>query len=303
MSLEKFSYLLQKSNAASNDKKWFPKWIRSYSSFLNNRPDLIATRSAPNDSTKLPSRETPINPRLTITSQSAIEFSRSLLKTRQPAWIRLQAMRALDSYRTLVLKADQPDLLNIRNTLSRIAAQESATGCDPSEPIDESEIVGQISEDQPEIIQRLQRELRLHFKALNTERAYIKNINQFIDYLGSSDLEKFGEPEIRAFLTHRAVEQNVAPNTQNQAKSALLFLYQNVIGRQLEFIDYVPSDKEQRLPVVLSRNEVNCSATIRSTLRVASLEKVTQKFSLASGSGTGVRFALPSSEPAVGRST
>ena len=50
--------------------------------------------------------------------------------------------------------------------------------------------------------------------------------------------------------------RNVAPNTQNQAKSALLFLYKTVLARELGFLDVVLADKPARLPVVLSKSEV-----------------------------------------------
>ena len=65
-----------------------------------------------------------------------------------------------------------------------------------------------------------------------------------------------GEAEMRSFLTSLAVEGNVAPNTQGQAKSALLFLFQHVLSREVGFLDIVSADKPERLPVVLSRQEI-----------------------------------------------
>jgi hypothetical protein len=46
-----------------------------------------------------------------------------------------------------------------------------------------------------------------------------------------------GEAEVERFLTHRAVERNVAASTQNQALSAIVFLYKEVLGRELEWLD------------------------------------------------------------------
>ena len=64
-------------------------------------------------------------------------------------------------------------------------------------------------------------------------------------------------PEIEAFLTWLAVEQNVAPSTQNQALSALLFLYRHVLGIELTGrIDAVRAQPDKRLPVVLTKAEV-----------------------------------------------
>jgi len=64
-------------------------------------------------------------------------------------------------------------------------------------------------------------------------------------------------PEVEAFLTHLAVQQNVSPSTQNQALSALLFLYRNVLGTELTGrIDAIRANRDKRLPVVLTKAEV-----------------------------------------------
>jgi integron integrase len=63
---------------------------------------------------------------------------------------------------------------------------------------------------------------------------------------------------VEAFLSHLAVQRNVASSTQNQAKSALLFLYKEVLGSELPWLENVESAKRpQRLPVVLTRTEVD----------------------------------------------
>ena len=66
-----------------------------------------------------------------------------------------------------------------------------------------------------------------------------------------------GVAEVEAFLTYLAVERGVAPATQSQAKAALLFLYREVLGEQLPWLDDVVSAKtSRRLPVVLTPREV-----------------------------------------------
>jgi len=66
-----------------------------------------------------------------------------------------------------------------------------------------------------------------------------------------------GVPEIEAFLTHLAVDQNVAASTQNQALCALLFLYREVLKQDLEGpIDAVRAKQPERLPTVLTKEEV-----------------------------------------------
>ena len=121
---------------------------------------------------------------------------------------------------------------------------------------DERHLVGAIDPHEPQCLQEMRRELRVRRKALETERAYVGWVSRFMRHCGSEDLRQFGDGEIKSFLTHLAVEGNVAPNTQNQAKSALLFLYQQVFQRELGFLDAVPANKPERLPVVLSREEI-----------------------------------------------
>ena len=65
-----------------------------------------------------------------------------------------------------------------------------------------------------------------------------------------------GKPEIEAFLTHLATDRNVAAKTQNQAFSAILFLYKQVLDIELPTIDALRAKERRRLPVVLSQEEV-----------------------------------------------
>lgn len=108
----------------------------------------------------------------------------------------------------------------------------------------------------PDLLALVRQELRLRHRALATERAYVGWIRRFIDHCGSPRLEQFGEAEIKSFLTDLAVRGQVSPRTQDQARSALLFLYQRVLARELAYLDVKPADKPPRLPVVLTRAEI-----------------------------------------------
>ena len=197
--------------------------------------------------------------RLPVSQEEVIQFLRSLLQSRTPAWQRLQAVRAIEAYRDLVLQARVPPLDEIRQTLSRLADQERAVGPGSSRPgvADERHLIGQIDPNEPGVVQKMRGELRVRHKSLETERAYVGWVQRFIQHCGSSDLASFGEQEIKAFLTHLAVERDVTAGTQKQAKCALLFLYQMVLGRELGFLDVGRPDKPSRLPVVLSRPEIS----------------------------------------------
>jgi len=99
--------------------------------------------------------------------------------------------------------------------------------------------------------------LRFKQMALRTEEAYVDWIRRFIVWSGKRHPKDMGAAEVKAFLTHLAVERNVAAATQNQALNALAFLYREVIGGEREWVDgFEPARRGERLPEVLSRAEV-----------------------------------------------
>ena len=99
--------------------------------------------------------------------------------------------------------------------------------------------------------------LRYKQMALRTEETYVDWIRRFILWSGKRHPREMGTAEVRGFLTHLAVERNVAAATQNQALNALVFLYREVIGGELGWLDgFEPAKRGARLPDVLSRSEV-----------------------------------------------
>ena len=92
--------------------------------------------------------------------------------------------------------------------------------------------------------------------AYSTEKTYVYWAKRFILYQNKRDPQEMGEKEIREFLTYLAVEENVAASTQNQALSAPLFLYREVLRRDLELpIELVWAKRRKHLPTVLTREE------------------------------------------------
>jgi integron integrase len=90
-----------------------------------------------------------------------------------------------------------------------------------------------------------------------TEDSYVAWIRRFILFHGKRHPDGMGSLEVIAFLSDLAVRRQVSASTQNQALSALLFLYRVVLGRELQGLDgTVRAARPQRLPVVLSRDEV-----------------------------------------------
>jgi len=99
---------------------------------------------------------------------------------------------------------------------------------------------------------------RIRFKhySMRTEQAYCDWARRFILFHNKRHPREMGAPEVESFLTHLAVTGRVAASTQNQAKSALLFLYKEVLGSELPWLDEVESAKaSRRLPVVLTPEE------------------------------------------------
>jgi integron integrase len=99
--------------------------------------------------------------------------------------------------------------------------------------------------------------IRLKHYSIRTEQSYVTWIKRYIFFHNKRHPNEMGAAEIEAFLTHLAVQQQVASSTQNQALSALLFLYRDVLKMPLDRpIDAMRARKPKRLPTVLTKDEV-----------------------------------------------
>ena len=97
---------------------------------------------------------------------------------------------------------------------------------------------------------------RLHYSR-RTEESYVQWIRRHIYFHDKRHPATLGEPDITAFLNHLAVDRSVAASTQNQALSALLFLYKQVLGKDLAWLDgLVRAKRPARMPVVMTQVEV-----------------------------------------------
>lgn len=114
---------------------------------------------------------------------------------------------------------------------------------------------------------RIREATRVRHYSIRTEQTYIEWARRFILFHGKRHPQDMGETEVAAFLTHLAVERNVAASTQNQALNALVFMYKHVLDRPLGDIgDAVRAKRPARLPVVLSQDEVRrVLAELRAT--------------------------------------
>jgi integron integrase len=99
--------------------------------------------------------------------------------------------------------------------------------------------------------------LRSRHYSRRTEQPYVMWVRRFVFFQNVRHPAEMAEPEINAFLTHLAVKERVSPSTQNQALSALLFLYRVVLKREIgQLGDIVRARRAKRLPVVMTRDEV-----------------------------------------------
>ena len=108
----------------------------------------------------------------------------------------------------------------------------------------------------PKLLDQVRERLRVKHYSIRTEQVYVDWIKRFIRFHDKRHPRDMGASEIEAFLTYLAVKGRVSASTQNQAKSALLFLYREVLEQKLPWLDKVTQAKApQRLPVVLTAGE------------------------------------------------
>lgn len=108
----------------------------------------------------------------------------------------------------------------------------------------------------PRLLDEVRGRLRFKHYSLRTEQAYVGWIRRFILANGKRHPRDMGAAEVEQFLSNLAVRRAVAASTQNQALSALLFLYREVLNVDLPWMENViRARRPRRLPVVLSQAE------------------------------------------------
>jgi integron integrase len=107
------------------------------------------------------------------------------------------------------------------------------------------------------LLDQVRDQLRVRHYSIRTEQAYVDWIRRFVLFHDKQHPAALGLPEIEAFLTHLAVELRVAASTQNQALSALLFLYREVLRHEIaDGVAMVRANKPARVPTVMTKEEV-----------------------------------------------
>ncbi|MEW6679356.1 MAG: integron integrase [Pseudomonadota bacterium] len=135
----------------------------------------------------------------------------------------------------------------------------------------------------PRLLEQLRDRIRFKHYSLRTEQAYVLWVKQYIYFHGKRHPAELGKQAVEAFLSSLAVNRNVAASTQNQALSALLFLYREVLGIDLPWLTEVTrAKKAARLPTVLTREEAR--------VLLASLDEPDMDLIVRLLYGTGMRL-------------
>ena len=123
---------------------------------------------------------------------------------------------------------------------------------------------------QPRLLDQLRDKIRLKHYSIRTEHTYLDWVRRYILFHNKRHPNSMGKEAVEAFLTYLAVEGKVSASTQNQAKSAILFLYKEVLAMDLPWLDNVEqAEAPRRLPVVLTQTKV-----------AAILERLPSKYAL-----------------------
>jgi integron integrase len=111
---------------------------------------------------------------------------------------------------------------------------------------------------EPKLLDKVRTELRTKHYSVRTEKTYVSWIYRFILFHSKKHPKDMGAEEIKAFINNLATNHHVSSSTQNQALQSILFLYKNIIKKDIDFIDSISRAKRiKHLPVVFSRNEAS----------------------------------------------
>ena len=139
-----------------------------------------------------------------------------------------------------------------------IKSQDMQTGTLPSRSIASS--IAAKNAGKPKILEQVRAKLRLLHFAKRTEEAYTSWIYRYILFCKAKHGQwvhpnALGDEDVNDFLTMLAVERKVAASTQNQALSAILFLYKHIVEKKIQ-LNAVRAKRPAKLPVVLSPDEI-----------------------------------------------
>lgn len=126
----------------------------------------------------------------------------------------------------------------------------------PDQIVEYPSIFAELPEPTSNILKQLARKIREHHYSIRTEKSYLNWSSRFFKYVGDKQANLISKDDISAFLSHLAIDKQVAASTQNVALNAITFLMTRVLGKDKEQLDFKHARRPKRLPVVLSVREV-----------------------------------------------
>ncbi len=178
---------------------------------------------------------------------------------RPPGWQFEQVLESLQLYFSALLNAPWADEFDwghwrsvVQSLHDRRGRRRDGMGVDEAVDASARRAAGTES-----ATSRLVVEIRRRGYSIRTEQSYLDWVERFVRFHGGRDPHSLAGADIVRFLEHLAVERNVAVNTQSQALNALVFLYEQALGRPLGDLDnFTRAKRPRRLPTVLTRTEV-----------------------------------------------
>ncbi len=239
MSLGRMRREVDLAGLSESQRKWWPRHLKAFAEASQQRPAV----------------------EMTVKEEAVIQFLRSCRDAGFPAWQRLEIVRAIQFYQQRVLRTSEPSLDCIRMKLQELTDQERRANPSSSTTTDvthDAMLIGRLNANEPALLQEVRKLMRVRHYAVRTERAYVGWILRFAARVNgwSDGFASAGENEVKEFLSDLAVNGRVAASTQNQAFNALLFFFRDVLKRELSFLDAERAKKPERIPVVLTRDEV-----------------------------------------------
>ncbi len=202
-----------------------------------------------------------------LDKESVVAFLTGLRDSGTPVWQRIQVLEAIHDYGSKVAKVPVDHLVQMIGVLKTYLPEDKAdVNGKPSngssvEDVDmELASPGPINPNEPMIVQQLRARIRMKHQSLKTEQAYVKWVKQFIarfDLYQDAAWATVTKETVESFLTDLAVKRNVAASTQNQAFCALLYVFQNVLKREMGGIDALRAKRPKKIPLVLSTAEAS----------------------------------------------
>ncbi|TWU62525.1 Tyrosine recombinase XerD [Crateriforma conspicua] len=201
----------------------------------------------------------PVDETLAIDRERLVSFLRYLKSKGVPPWQRQQAAVTAGRYQTMITGEIDPAIQEVVRTLADLAAAQR----NGDQAAAEKE--NHFPDNEPEVVSEMRKTLRRRRYKYDTEKAYVGWVIRLLHFCPNTTPEAITESEIRNFLSSLVTNESggVSASTLRQAKSALLFLFQQVLGRELGFLEHSEATKPKKLPVVLTRGEI---ASIRQGL-------------------------------------